>query len=57
MLLGSFLADMLTPDAAVAADAAEDDFGAEGEAGFGGTEEPAEASDPGDMEDDFGSDF
>jgi hypothetical protein len=62
VMLGSFLADMLTPDAAMAseADAGGDGFGAEGEPGYGGQEDTGEAPDTGDigdMGDDFGSDF
>lgn len=57
VVLGSFLADMLTPDAAMAGDASGDDFGGEGDAGLAGIQEPVEAPDTGDMGDDFGSDF
>lgn len=58
VMLGSFLADMLTPEAAMAEEVGfgegSDAFGGEGDAGFGGTDEAAEAPD---MGDDFGSDF
>jgi uncharacterized protein len=57
VMLGSFLADMLTPDAAMAAEAGADAFGSEVDAGFGEMDEAAEAPDTGDMGDDFGSDF
>lgn len=54
VMLGSFLADMLTPDAAIASEAGGDAFGGEGEPGYGGMEETAEAPDTSDMGDDFG---
>ncbi len=57
VVLGSFLADMLTPDAAMAGEASGEGFGGEGDAGFADMQEPAEAPDMGDMGDDFGGDF
>lgn len=59
VVLGSFLADMLTPDAAVAGEAEGDAFAGE-DAGLGDAQDPAEASDmgdTGDMGEDFGGDF
>ncbi len=54
VMLGSFLADMLTPDAAMAADAGADGFGDMDDTGFSGMDEAAETSDMGDMGGDFG---
>lgn len=57
VMLGSFLADMLTPDAAMAAEAGGDALGGEGDQGYGAAEQTEAAPDAGDMGDDFGSDF
>ncbi len=57
VMLGSFLADMLTPDAAMAAEAGGDAFGGEEDPNYGATEETGDVSDTGDMGDDFGGDF
>lgn len=59
VMLGSFLADMLTPDATMAseAEAGGDAFGGEEDPGYAATEETGDVSDTGDMGDDFGSDF
>jgi hypothetical protein len=57
VVLGGFLADMLTPDAAVAADASGEGFGGEDDAGFAEMQEPVEASDAGGMGDDFGGEL
>ena len=56
-MLGSFLADMLTPDAAMAAEAGGDTLGGEEDPGYAATDETGEVPDTGDMGDDFGSDF
>lgn len=57
VMLGSFLADMLTPDAAMAAEAGGDTFGGEDDPGTSATDETGEAPDTGNMGGDFGSDF
>ena len=57
VMLGSFLADMLTPDAAMAAEAGGDAFGGEEDPNYDAAEEAGEAPDTGDMGDDFGGDF
>jgi hypothetical protein len=58
-MLGSFLTDMLTPDAAMASESGADGdtLEVEGDPGYGGPEDMGEAPDTGDMGDDFGSDF
>jgi hypothetical protein len=58
VMLGSFLTDMLTPDAAMASEVGidEDGFGGEGDPGFSGSEDTGEAPDTGDMGD-LGSDL
>ena len=57
VMLGSFLADMLTPEAAMAAEAGGETLGGEEDPNYGSTEEAGDMSDTGDMGDDFGSDF
>ena len=60
VMLGSFLADMLTPDAAMAAEGEGDTFGGEEDPEYGAAEETEAApdmGDAGDTGDDFGSDF
>ena len=56
VVLGSFLADMLTPDAAVAGEASGDAFAGE-DPDLGEMQEPTEAPDMGDMGDDFGGEL